>query len=410
MAIEENVLLSICIPTYNRCKALNRTLHTIVECKLFQETSLCQIVISDNSSTDNTQKVCESFVKRFPDKIKYIRQENPIPPDVNIFKSLTYADGVYTKLHNDTLNLKPNALEYMLSNLENSKDAGIVFFTNGNKTNFEDFSYCKNADDFLAKVGFYTTWIGGFCVKNGAIETLENPYRFKYLKLQQVDILLNLINKGNKVVVSKENIFNTATTSIQGSSYNVAKVFGRNFLKILKVYLQDKSISSKTYKIVKKDLLIHQINPRYFNFGNKIRFVKSGYFRYLKDYRYDLYFYFEYCKLPLKFVSANIQKFFDLIKDKNFNRKWRKLNRHNSVYLVNRIDNERVLVGVNTKGFVDVEFFGKNSFEILYIGNNCTIEKGAKFVFKTNDDIIVPDNTTIKSDAIITNDMEYTNV
>ena len=57
-------LLSICIPTYNRCSYLKKTLESIVSQKIFETTDLVEIVISDNCSSDGTADVCKIFAER----------------------------------------------------------------------------------------------------------------------------------------------------------------------------------------------------------------------------------------------------------------------------------------------------------------------------------------------------------
>jgi abequosyltransferase len=48
-------LLSICIPTYNRSQYLKQALETYVSNAAFDDE--VEIVISDNASTDNTEKM-----------------------------------------------------------------------------------------------------------------------------------------------------------------------------------------------------------------------------------------------------------------------------------------------------------------------------------------------------------------
>lgn len=69
---KKNVLLSICIPTYNRGSILHQTLQNIVENKSFDET--VEVIISDNCSIDSTPYICNSFVQKY-DNIKYFRNE-----------------------------------------------------------------------------------------------------------------------------------------------------------------------------------------------------------------------------------------------------------------------------------------------------------------------------------------------
>ena len=49
------VLLSICIPTYNRETYLAKTLDSIVNQNIFLSSDDINIVISDNCSTDGTE-------------------------------------------------------------------------------------------------------------------------------------------------------------------------------------------------------------------------------------------------------------------------------------------------------------------------------------------------------------------
>src|ERR1035437_6929312 len=107
------LLLSICIPTYNRAEYLEETILSIVNQKRFQETSEVEIVISDNCSEDNTKQVCEKFIAICGDKIHYYRNSENII-DANFERVLSYGKGVFLKLNNDTLVHQENTLEIFL--------------------------------------------------------------------------------------------------------------------------------------------------------------------------------------------------------------------------------------------------------------------------------------------------------
>lgn len=82
--------LSICIPTFNRANLLKLTLESIIS----QITDNVEIVISDNSSTDNTQDVIEDFRGQYPNIRYYTHQEN-VGFDGNILRLINYANGDY---------------------------------------------------------------------------------------------------------------------------------------------------------------------------------------------------------------------------------------------------------------------------------------------------------------------------
>ena len=83
-------ILSICIPTKNRSKILEKALENISSDEIFLNTDKVEIVISDNCSDDNTQDVCLKYKNMFPDKINYVRQEIDIKDKNFIYKKYGY--------------------------------------------------------------------------------------------------------------------------------------------------------------------------------------------------------------------------------------------------------------------------------------------------------------------------------
>jgi glycosyltransferase involved in cell wall biosynthesis len=58
-------LLSICIPTFNRAYILEKTLHSIVSQKIFQDTNEIEVIVSDNCSSDNTFEIVNKYIKKY---------------------------------------------------------------------------------------------------------------------------------------------------------------------------------------------------------------------------------------------------------------------------------------------------------------------------------------------------------
>ncbi len=100
--MSDTPILSVCIPTRNRGMYLYTTLCKFTTEELFLNTNKIEIIISDNASEDNTRDVCMYFLKKFPDKIRYVRQKENIR-DKNFTEVLKLAKGKYAKLNNDYL-------------------------------------------------------------------------------------------------------------------------------------------------------------------------------------------------------------------------------------------------------------------------------------------------------------------
>jgi glycosyltransferase involved in cell wall biosynthesis len=85
-------LVSIGVPIYNGERFLSRALNSLLD----QSVSDMEIVISDNASTDNTQAICEDFVRR-DSRIRYIRQKWNIGAPRNWNVVVHESSGVFFK-------------------------------------------------------------------------------------------------------------------------------------------------------------------------------------------------------------------------------------------------------------------------------------------------------------------------
>ena len=147
-------LLSICIPTFNRANLLAQTIDSIIKQDFFKKNNEIEIIISDNASTDNTQKVCEKYVNCYPDKIKYYKNSENIG-FANFEKVLSLADGEFLKLQNDTLLFEDNSLEKITNYIKhNIESKNILFFLNKNKILKQKNLICNNLDEFVNKISY----------------------------------------------------------------------------------------------------------------------------------------------------------------------------------------------------------------------------------------------------------------
>jgi glycosyltransferase involved in cell wall biosynthesis len=70
-------LLSIVIPTYNRCETLKKTLSAYLGQTALQ--NIAEIIVVDDGSTDSTQNIIARLAERSIVPIRYFRQENKGP-------------------------------------------------------------------------------------------------------------------------------------------------------------------------------------------------------------------------------------------------------------------------------------------------------------------------------------------
>lgn len=114
-------LVSVCIPTYNRCEQLK----TAVESVLKGSYDHVAIIISDNASSDGTQEWCES-VCAADNRVSYFRHEVNQGPTRNFEFARSKANGKYFMWLADDDYLDPNYIYSCVDALEADLSLVIV--------------------------------------------------------------------------------------------------------------------------------------------------------------------------------------------------------------------------------------------------------------------------------------------
>lgn len=106
-------LVSIGLPTYNRSQELTK----VIEGFLFQTYRNLEIIISDNCSSDDTQKICEEY-SRQDGRIRYFRQKENIGHARNFNFVLDNARGEYYMMASDDDWWAPTFVEKLVEALD----------------------------------------------------------------------------------------------------------------------------------------------------------------------------------------------------------------------------------------------------------------------------------------------------
>ncbi len=138
-------LISICIPTYNRETYLWKCIESIVTQEWFNKEEI-EIVVSDNNSTDKTEKIVEKYQKAYG--IKYFKNKNNIWANPNILKVMWYGSWKYIRSMGDDDIILKWWLQYVINIIKNYN--GISFF----QTN----SFTKKNKEII----IYKDWIEYF--------------------------------------------------------------------------------------------------------------------------------------------------------------------------------------------------------------------------------------------------------
>ena len=109
--MKSNPVVSICIPTFNQTKFLKKSLDSILR----QTFSDYELIISDDSSTDDVEKLINEYQLKFNDKLKYYKNKPALGAPENWNHAISKASGSWIKImHHDDWFCENHALEKMM--------------------------------------------------------------------------------------------------------------------------------------------------------------------------------------------------------------------------------------------------------------------------------------------------------
>lgn len=121
------VILSICVPTYNRSEYLIECLQSIL-ISVTRVKHYVEIIISDNASTDDTEEVIRALRKTHP-WIRYHRNEQNIGAERNFYLLATLARGDNIWIFGDDDKMEPNAVPRVLENIHTGYNLTICNYS-----------------------------------------------------------------------------------------------------------------------------------------------------------------------------------------------------------------------------------------------------------------------------------------
>ena len=260
---EKQPLLSICIPTYNRAEYLEKALNSIINSEGFSDD--VEVVISDNFSTDNTEEICNDFIKRFSN-IKYYKQPKPTYiADQNFIDVLSLATGKYIKLHNDTTFIKDKMLLKIIETIKQNISSQYPIFFYQNCYNTKNIICNGNSlDDILNRVSYFVTWISNFGCWKKDFDNLKQKDMYISMGLMQVDWTFRIVLNYKKFNIFFFDFYDLAKIHKKNGG-NIFQIFAYNYFTILKKYMNKNLLKKETFELEKKRILFRCLIPNYFN-------------------------------------------------------------------------------------------------------------------------------------------------
>jgi abequosyltransferase len=239
---KSNLILSICIPTYNRVGLLKESINSIIGQKNTFDINNIEIVISDNASTDGTKEYLSELIQENSDlSITYFRQTENLGADANIFNTIRLASGRFVYIVSDDDIMLPGAINKLIS-LINDYPEYDAFCLNFKTFDLDPFKAgksifsisndlsIKTRDKALIFYGSWITFLSAMSFKKEAIN-IDNYKEKIGTSLMHPHIFIDIISKENGVFISSE-VFLAVRTNNSGE-YNFFQVFVSNFHELM---------------------------------------------------------------------------------------------------------------------------------------------------------------------------------
>lgn len=222
--------LSICIPTYNRRKFLERNINALLP----QLTDDIEVIISNNCSTDDTEEYCKTLDSR----IAYHKQPENIGPDGNFLWLLENANGKYILILSDDDYFEDGAVARLINYLEGKElGLGIInsrsLLNDGSLTDLyfgigEDIEYSEEQiAEFIEKIGTQLILISALVFNRNLLKKVDNKSQYDNTNLLQTCVAFKCLEFNKKTAL----IRSVACVVDDGnrSGYNFYKVFIKNW-------------------------------------------------------------------------------------------------------------------------------------------------------------------------------------
>ncbi|TFH92995.1 glycosyltransferase [Vibrio ouci] len=327
-------LVSICIPTYNAAKYIVETLESISR----QTYKNIEIIVGDNASSDDTERLVDDFKKTSGLEIIYYKNENNLGYSGNCNKLIKQAKGEFVAIYHSDDIYHDRIVEHQVSLLlENKEVAGC--FTNysyidekGNDTTrgcqFEvnnSWMTIFNHDDYIVNIldKFRNPFFCPSSLVRKDIYQTVGGYNERIKFIEDQDMWIRILENNSMAVINKK-LVKYRIHEAQGSSVytNINRKSESPMISHIRSYLLEKYGEERytiSYKFkVDRLLAIDDIRfafylvkkgcnqPIYSKYHEFIRCSKAKYLLSVSDIRFVKFFVLQWLPVSITYLALKL--------------------------------------------------------------------------------------------------------
>lgn len=218
--------ISICIPTYNRATHLANCLRSIISNKLKSSIDF-QVCVSDNCSTDETERVVRSAQKEIT--IKYQKNQSNLGVARNVLNVVQMADGEFAWLIGDDDLLLPYALEELSDLIERHPDIDYFYINSFHLTAEFVLSFPQpfNISNLPEKMEPFSSWTYSGEMK--FMDLIDPKISFDFLGGMFLSVFRRKNWISNVNIIDREALSDSRVFSHFDNTFVHVKIFSKAF-------------------------------------------------------------------------------------------------------------------------------------------------------------------------------------
>lgn len=237
------MMLSLCVPTYNRAALLDVSLRAILPQVTPAMAGLVEVVVLDNASPDETPAVVEQAMTDFPQAtVRYVRRPVNIGCDGNFTDAPNQAEGEFVYLLSDDDVLLPGAVETLLGLLQAYPTLDAValntrpFWKSPEEPTAGVYKIPEDVllpdrDQALLLLGAHLTFISCIAFRRASVAGRDYTGRYD-TNLAQAYMFLDALAPGNGMYAVKQPFLAQRTDNNEG--FDFFRVFVTNFHALMR--------------------------------------------------------------------------------------------------------------------------------------------------------------------------------
>lgn len=291
------LLLSLCMPTNGVSEWVFPSLDSIYKQGI--DNDLFEVVIMDNGNDPEFRERVAEYSKKYSN-LRYCRTDKEL--FLSEPESYKNAKGEFIKFVNHRNIMAEGSIRYLLDFVKASiEEKPIVYFTNGNGKAENGKEICSTFGEFVAKLGYFSTWSSGMAVWQSDMDDMKDYEDFNYL-FPHTDILFHR-RDSKEYIIDDIHLWDELPQGKKPKGkYDLFNAFAVEFLNIIKSLVKSGDITDRDFLCV-KDSNLEFLTTLYIDY-----IIKKKYCSYdLSGYKESLSVYYTKKELRRKISERRIR-------------------------------------------------------------------------------------------------------